>query len=228
MIQQMLEESCFNFTQTWLPAVLAESAWTCAAGVELTRWLNVMLKRLDTLPEDCIDIPGRDIFRSIKPRLAHLRHSAVHRLPLEPGRVLEMVDAALTLAKILRDESYSFKLQALQTHLNGIISQTKWDTEAIQQEINQAYSAIQKQRKALDRQEQELRRSAAEKMSEISKSADSSLLECAYILRSVKKEEGDSRRGGQSDKQRAVSDPAFYVGEEDIESDEDQLKADLG
>jgi hypothetical protein len=228
MIQQMLEESCFNFTQTWLPAVLAESAWTCTAGVELTRWLNIMLKQLDTLPEDCIDIPGRDIFRTIKPRLAQLRHSAVHRLPLEPGRVLEMVDAALTLAKILRDESYSFKLQALHTHLNEIISQTKRDTEAIHQEVNWAYSAIQQQRKALDRQEQELRKSAAEKISGISKSADSSLLECSYILRNMKKEEEDSRRGGQSDKQSAVSDPMFCVGEEDIESDEDQLKVDLG
>jgi len=225
--QQILEETCFNFTQTWLPAVLVESAWTCAAAIELTKWLKVMLKHLDTVPEDCIDIPGRDIFRTISPRLAHLRHSAVHRLPLEPDRVLEIVDAALTLAKILRDESCTSKLQALHTRLDEIISQTKRDTEAIQEEVNQQYTAIQKQRKALNRQEQELRKSAAEKISGISEAADLSLLECAYILRNVKKEEGHSRQDVRFDKQSAVSDPAFYVGEEDIESDEDQLKADL-
>jgi hypothetical protein len=186
-----------------------------------------MLKHLDTLPEYCIDRSGRDMFRTIRPQLAHLRHSAVHRLSLEPGKVLEMVDAALTLAKILRDASCTSKLQALHTRLDGIIIKTRRDTEAIQQEVNQAYAAIEKQRKALNRQEQELRKSAAEKISRISEAADTCLLECASILRSVKEEDRDSTRDSQSEQQNAVSDPAFYVTEDDIESDEDQLKADL-
>lgn len=228
IVQQILEDACFNFTQTWLPAVLVENSWTCAAAIELTKWLNVMLKYLDTLPEDCIDLAGCNMFKTIRPCLAHLRHSVVHRLPLEPGRVLEMVDAALTLAKILRDESYSFKLDALHTRLSAIVSQRQRDTETVQNEVNQAFSAIQKHRKALDRQEQELRRSAAERMSRTLDLANSSLLDCAYDLRSVKRKEGISMQGSRSDIQRPVSDPAFYVSEGDIESDEDQLKADLG
>lgn len=227
MIQQLLEESCFNFTQTWLASVLTECGWTCAAAVELTKWLKFMLKRLATVPEDCIDASGRDMFRTIGPRLAHLRHSAVHRLTLDPDKVLEMVDAALTLAKILRDKNCTSKLQTLHTRLADIISQTKCDTETVQQEVNQEHSSIQRQIMALNRQEQELRKSAAEKISGISKAADSSLLECVYILRSVKGEEIDNVRDIQSEQRVSVLDPAFYVGEEDIESDEDQLRADL-
>lgn len=227
MTQQLLEESCFNFTQAWLASMLTECGWTCAAAVELTKWLKVMLKRLATVPEECIDASGRAIFRTIEPRLAHLRHSAVHRLTLDPNRVLEMVDAASTLAKILRDKDCTSKLQALHTRLAGIISQTKCDTETVQQEVNREFSSIQTQIMALNLQEQELRKYAAEKISGLSKAADSSLLECVYLLRGVKEEEIDNMRDVQSEQQDYVLDPAFYVGQEDIESDEDQLKADL-
>lgn len=227
MTQQILEESCFNFTQAWLASMLSECGWTCAAAVELTKWLKVMLKRLDTVPEECIDASGRAMFRTIEPRLAYLRHSAVHRLTLDPDRVLEMVDAASTLAKILRDKDCTSKLQALHTRLAGIISQTKCDTEAVQQEIDQESLSIQTQRMALNLQEQELQKYAAEKFSGLSKAADSSLLECAYILRGVKEEEKEKVQDVQFEQQHCVLDPTFYVGEGDIESDEDQLKADL-
>lgn len=227
-IQQILEESCFNFTQAWLPAVLVESAWTCAAAVELTKWLEIMQKHLKTLPEDCIDESGRAMFKEIRPRLAHLRHSAVHRLHLAPDKVLEEVHAALMLAKTLRDGSCTSKLQALHTRLEETIGQTKHDTEAMQQEVNHAYLAIQRQRKALDRQEQQLRAYAAEQISRISEAADLSLLDCAYVLRDVRGPERGSEQSIQCNKHSVVSDCSVCVDEDDIESDEDQLKADLG
>ncbi|KAH6613019.1 hypothetical protein C7974DRAFT_75015 [Boeremia exigua] len=88
-IQQMLEMSCYNFTLAWFPAVLKDRSWTCAAALDLTKWLRIMSEQMDTLPEACIDGEERATFKEIQPRLALLRHSAVHRLHLEHHVLLE-------------------------------------------------------------------------------------------------------------------------------------------
>lgn len=187
-----------------------------------------MEKHLDTLPEACIDESGRATFKEIRPRLAHLRHSAVHRLHLAPDRVLEKVHAALMLAKILGDGSSTSKLQAVHVRLGNSIGRTKRDTEAMQQEVNHAYVAIQRQREALDQQERELRASAVKQLSGIADAADQSLLGCMYDLLDVRGPEGGSEQGNHCKQDTDNSDCSVHVNEDDIESDEDQLQADLG
>lgn len=227
-IQQLLEKSCFNFTETWLPSVLVENAWTCADAVELTKWLDIMPKHLVNLPNDCMDESGRKVLTKIRPWLAHLRHSAVHRLHLDLDKVLEKVYAALTLAKLLRDDSCISQLQTLHVRLEVIIRQTIYDTENMQQKVNHAYQAIQRHRQALDRQEQQLRASAVEKISRISEAADLALLNCASDLRIAKGPENESEQAAQCTDQSALSGWSIGFDEEDIESDEEQLKAELG
>jgi hypothetical protein len=86
----------------------------------------------------------------------------------------------------------------------------------MQQKANHELLAIQKQRGNLDRREQQLRASAAEQFVRISKEADRSLLGCIDNLLETGREKGT---------QPDSSD--LYVEEGDIESDEDQLQADL-
>lgn len=181
-----------------------------------------MNERVDTLPETCIDEVGRATFKKIRPRLALLRHSAVHRLHLEHSALIEQVHAALVLTDILRDRGSKAKLQTVCTCLEGIVTEKNQDAEALHRAVNDELLAIEKQREGLDRREQQLRASAATQISRISAEADQSLLGC-IVDQLVTSRLGS---GGEKDMQRNSTD--IYVDENDIESDEDQLQADLG
>jgi hypothetical protein len=187
-----------------------------------------MGKRLDCLPKDCIDEAGRVIFKEIRPRLAKLRHSAVHRLHLGSDEILELFRAALMLTEILHDGSNASKLQAVHDHLEDNIKKTKHDTDAMQQEANHAFLVIQRQREALDRREQQLRASTAEQLSRISEAADQFFLGCIDGLLEIKRLESGSEKGIQCNRYTGSSSCGAYVNEDDIESDEDQLRANLG
>ena len=220
-MQQILETSCYDFTRKWFPSVLADRAWSCAAALELTKWLHIMNDRVDTSSEDCLDEEGRAVFKEIRPRLALLRHSAVHRLYLEHGAFLEQVHAALMLTEILHDDSSKDKLQAVYKLLGQTISEIERRTKVVQEDVSHELLTLQKQRDDLDRREQQLRASAAEQFVMISKEADRSLLRCIDNLSDVDKLENGSKK----DIQRESSE--VYVDEDDIESDEDQLQAGL-
>jgi hypothetical protein len=211
-----------------LPSVLEERGWSCAAAVELTKWLQIMGKRLDCLPEDCIDEAGRAILKKIWPRLAKLRHSVAHRLHLESDEILELFRAALMLTEVLHDGSNACKLQTVHDRLEDNIKKTKRDTEAMQQEVHHAFLAIQRHREALDRREQQLRASTAEQLFRISDAADQSLLGCIDGLLGIQKPESGSEKGIQCNRHTGSSSCGAYVNEDDIESDEDQLRASLG
>ena len=220
-IQQILETSCYDFTCTWFPSVLADRAWSCAAALELTKWLHIMNDRVDTLPNSCVDEKGRAVFKEIRPRLALLRHTAVHRLHLEHSAFLEQIHAALMLTEILRDDSSKSKLQAVYTRLEETILETGRSTEAVQQDVSHKLLALQEQRHELDRREQQLRASAAKQFVRISKEANRFLMGCVDNLLDANKLENESGK----DIQRGSSE--ICVDENDIESDEDQLQADL-
>jgi DNA anti-recombination protein RmuC len=180
-----------------------------------------MNDRVDTLPNSCVDEKGRAVFKEIRPRLALLRHSAVHRLHLEHSAFLEQIHAALMLTEILRDDSSKSKLQAVYTRLEETILETERSTEAVQQDVSHKLLALQEQRHELDRREQQLRASAAKQFVRISKEADRFLLGCVDNLLDANKLENESGK----DIQRESSE--ICVDENDIESDEDQLQVDL-
>jgi hypothetical protein len=229
-IQKILEESCFNFTKTWLPTVLENRDWSCVAAVELTKWLQIMTKRVKDLPEDCMDKAGRATLSKIGPRLAQLRHTAVHRLHPSSDELAEQIRAALQLGEVLRDDSCTSKLNVVRSRLEASISKTKRDTEAMKQEMNRAFLVIEKRREALDREVQQLRSATVQQLSLIPKAADQALLDCVDELLEIRKPErpAESRNETCRDDNTGCFSRSVYVDEDDIESDEDQLQADLG
>lgn len=220
-MQQIVETSCYRFARKWFPSVLTDRAWTCAAALELTKWLHVMNDRINTACEDGLDERGRTVFKEIRPRLALLRHSAVHRLYLEHSVFLEQYHAALMLTEILRDDSSRAKLQAVYKLLEQTVLEMERRTEAVQQDVRHELLILQKQRDDLDQREQQLRASAAEQLTRISKEADRSLFNCISNFKDVDKLE----YWIENDSQRETC--GVYVDEDDIESDEDRLQASL-
>lgn len=180
-----------------------------------------MNERIDTLPDTCIDREGCAIFKKIRPCLAQLRHSAVHRLHLDYEALLGYIHAALSLTEILRDHSSKVKIQIVYTSLKDIIKSTKEHMETMQNGVNCELLALQKQKNSLDRREQQLQALVEQQSSKISDEADRFLLSCIDRLLEDIRLQSEKRVGTQ------CSSNDVYVDESDIESDEDQLLADL-
>jgi hypothetical protein len=110
-MQQLLETSCYDFTRTRFPAVLADRGWSCLAALELTKWLHIVNDTVGTLSERYIDEKSRAVRKDIRPCLVLYWHSAIHRLQSEHSAFLEQIKAALMLTEILRDDSNNSKLR---------------------------------------------------------------------------------------------------------------------
>jgi hypothetical protein len=132
-VQQLLEEVCFRFMERWLPSVLAQHEWTCAAAIELTKSLRIIKTNLDILPADCMDAPTQTLFIEIAPHVAQLRHAAVHRLHLKHDEFLERIDCAHKLAGILHDLERMSVLQALCTQVNALTKKLEYETRIVKQ-----------------------------------------------------------------------------------------------
>jgi hypothetical protein len=74
-IQNLLEESCFEFAQQHFPRILASKGWDCHEAVELTAWTR-LISQHPPQPAKGINKPIDELFG----HLHELRHSAVHRL----------------------------------------------------------------------------------------------------------------------------------------------------
>jgi hypothetical protein len=77
--QRILEESCFEFAEKWLPSVLSSHGWDCPEAVELTEWTWMLPKRAAELPPHALKLKGTMLKESLL-ATNKLRHTAVHRL----------------------------------------------------------------------------------------------------------------------------------------------------
>ncbi|KAF2022997.1 hypothetical protein EK21DRAFT_48202, partial [Setomelanomma holmii] len=103
-IQQLLEESCFNFVKQYLPSVIEEHSWTCAAAGELTEWLYILKMHAQALPKGRVSTKEQSSFKTITGPVAQLRHTAVHRLHLISADFLSQIRSAIMLTEVLRDD----------------------------------------------------------------------------------------------------------------------------
>ncbi|KAF1936814.1 hypothetical protein EJ02DRAFT_301991, partial [Clathrospora elynae] len=149
IIQQLLEESCFNFVKQWLPSVLEKHSWNCAAAGELTEWLYILRRQARDLPNGCISTEGRASLNNIAPAVARLRHTAVHRLHLTSDEFLDQIYSALILAEVLQDVKSTSTLQALYRRVDTHAKKMDCNIEAVQHEICTTLLQIQRKREAL-------------------------------------------------------------------------------
>lgn len=216
--------------EKWLPSVLETRGWNCAAAVELTKWLYVLQKHMKHLSNHCMGAAEQASFKEIFPSLARLRHSAVHRLHLGIDEFLAQVLCARMLTEILQDVDSTSKLQALYLQVDAFATKMKHDTKAMEREFHKSLSQIKKQREALVQEEQHLRSAFARKQADISVAAGLVLVESIDTLSAPHKRNlviqspSEARGSGNS----RCFDEDIVINEDDIESDEDQLQAELG
>jgi hypothetical protein len=226
--QQLLEESCFNFVGLWLPSVLEKLGWNCAAAGELTEWLNILREHALDLPERCISTEGRALLNNVAPAVARLRHTAVHRLHLTPEAFLEQIHSACKLAEVLQDARSMSTLQALYRLVDTHAKKMECGVVAIQEEVGAKLDQINKQKEALVQQEHQLLSDAAQRNINIPIAIGQALLDSIAMVLIPDKPIVimEKRSIGGRDKSDAQAYDVIFE-DDDIESDEDRLQAEL-
>lgn len=230
VIQQLLEESCFDFVKRRLPLILEDLGWNCAAAGELTEWLRILKRHAADLPDGFMGTEGPSSLNNVAPTVARLRHTAVHRLHLTLEELLDMIWSAYILAEILQHIKIAHKLKSLHSIVETQAKKMEHDIGAIKQETSTALLTLQRQKEALARREQRLLSDAAQQEMTIPAVAGQVLAESVNLILAANEPDIvlEEQRTIRRDFKTSAADYGVIVEEDDIESDEDRLQAELG
>ncbi|KAI5921051.1 hypothetical protein F4810DRAFT_702529 [Camillea tinctor] len=154
--QRLLEESCFQFAQTWFPSVLKARGWDCARSLELTRWTRVLANAANGIPREAFRIGEQQQLDEVLSATDSLRHSAVHRLPSTARGIVEMVKAGVTMASVLGDIRRAAQLEVMCDELTSKAKGLEVYKNALENAAKRRLDDIQQQREKLDQQEKDV------------------------------------------------------------------------
>jgi Sec-independent protein translocase protein TatA len=203
----------------WLPSLLEERGWTCAAAVELTEGVRVIEKHLNILPNGCMSTEQQKGFKEILPHVTQLRHTAVHRRLLASDQLQEQVHCAYVLAEVLQDNECRDKLQIIRRSVDGGVKDMKKQTEEMKQELERRLKQL----------ELTLQTTIAQQQSSISLAAGQKLVDSINKeLRPCYPSAAAEIKGTFTcDEHARNTGDIILVDENDIESDEDRLQTEL-
>ncbi|KAJ5472086.1 hypothetical protein N7539_008655 [Penicillium diatomitis] len=134
-IQELLEESCFEFAQQHFPLLLATNEWDCPEAVELTEWTKILSRQYNP-PFNDLKTPVNKFLGLLR----ELRHSAVHRLR----------KTAAAFLNALEDSTRSEKVETLRRELQTAIEELKRNKDLFEKRLVAQLKEIQKKRSELD------------------------------------------------------------------------------
>ena len=217
--QQILEEACFRFMKRWLPSVLKKYNWTCAAAVELTKWVRVIKKHLDILPNGCMNTEQQMCFEETLPYITQLRHTAVHRLHLTSVQLLKQVHSAYMLAGVLQDNEGRNRLETIHLRVDAWVKNMNHNTEVMKQEAERRVRQL----------ELELQETIAQQQNKISLAAGQGLIESITSELGLHYPNAAAEVKGTltCDEHAGNTGGITLIDEDDIESDENRLQTEL-
>ncbi|KAI0879796.1 uncharacterized protein GGS22DRAFT_182809 [Annulohypoxylon maeteangense] len=152
--QRILEESCFEFVQKWLPTVLSGKEWDCASSMELTGWTRLLAKKADKIPQEALNSGGTPLAEVLF-ATNKLRHSAVHRLSTSARGIQDLVKSAVTLAFTLGDHKRASQLEEMCYELDSKIKAMELNKNALENSAMAGIEDIQRLRAELDQKEKD-------------------------------------------------------------------------
>ncbi|KAL8795421.1 MAG: hypothetical protein Q9182_007539 [Xanthomendoza sp. 2 TL-2023] len=159
-LQSLLEESCLEFGNTWVPDLMEARKWHEAESIELTEWTKRFLKYAKSLPPSAIKpIAGKSIAEVLFGTSA-LRHSAVHRLPTSAAGICNMLYAAIAFAEALNDSKRAEKVGEIKMQLEANIEEIVQHQNLLERKLMDQLEDIARRRAELD----ELERSSIKEM----------------------------------------------------------------
>ncbi|RYP90803.1 hypothetical protein DL770_003064 [Monosporascus sp. CRB-9-2] len=154
--QRLLEESCFEFLQKWLPSTLEQKGWECASSIELTKSMRLIARNAAGIPKEAFIDLGNIPLEQILFAANELRHSAVHRLPNTARGIRDLCKSAVTLATTLGDNIRAIKLEEMCHELDDKMETMKLNKNALEITAMARLEEIKRQREELDRREKEI------------------------------------------------------------------------
>jgi hypothetical protein len=215
----MLEEACFRFMNRWLPSLLEERGWTCAAAVELTEGVRVIEKHLDILPDSCMNTEQQMCFKETLPCVTQLRHTAVHRRHLTSAELQKQVHSAYMLAEVLQDNECRNKLHTIHLRVDTSVKKMDSDTEVMRQGAESRVRQL----------ELMLQTTIAQQQNNISLAAGQGLLDSISTEFLLQHPNAEAEIKGTFTCHEHARDTGgiVLIDEDDIESDEDRLQTEL-
>lgn len=144
-LQNLVEESCFEFAQRHFPHILAIKGWDCPEAVELTEWTK-LIDRHSPQPVKGTQKPIHELFGL----LHELRHSAVHRLRKTANSIERLAENAQLFLETLDDSFRSEKVSVLRRELKGAVEELKRNKDLLEGKLNTQLNDIQRRRAELD------------------------------------------------------------------------------
>ncbi|PSN59048.1 hypothetical protein BS50DRAFT_287940 [Corynespora cassiicola Philippines] len=191
-------------------------------------WLRIIKRHAKSLPENCIGSRTHTLLKNIAPKVAQLRHTAVHRLHLTPKELLCQLHSACVLAEILQDVGTASRLQTVYIEVDTHAKKMVHTIEIMQQEVNSTPFQMKREREALVQREQQLLSYVAQQRIDIPTAADEALVESVNALLATHRLDKSAERQSMiSSNQNIVYAEHAIIFEDDIESDEEQLEAEL-
>ncbi|KAI1848975.1 hypothetical protein JX265_001306 [Neoarthrinium moseri] len=153
--QRLLEESCFDFAQRWIPQLLEDKKCEAPCAIELTEWVRLLAHRVGKLPQGAID-QGELRAKEILFATSNLRHSAVHRLSTSARGIRDLIKSGVELASMLQDHARALQLEDFCREIDNSIQAMELNKNDLKNNTTTALQVLQKQREELDRQETEI------------------------------------------------------------------------
>lgn len=148
-VQGWLEEACFDFTQKWLPNVLAAKDIDLPEKAELTEWTNIISKELKALPKTATQWVQGTSLRQELTATHQLRNAAIRRQQLSSARLLELLDAAINVVIIMKDKKKVALIEDLIGVLQGSIGLLGSQLHALGEKLSRFSAYVEAQRNKL-------------------------------------------------------------------------------
>jgi hypothetical protein len=204
---------------SWLPSLLEERGWTCAAAVELTEGVRVIEKHLDILPDACMNTEQQMCFKETLPCVTQLRHTAVHRRHLTSAEMQKQVHSAYMLAEVLQDNECRSRLQTIHSRVDTWVKNMNHDTKLMEQEAERRVRQL----------ELLLQTTIAQQQIKISSAAGQGLIDSITTEFGLYYPNAAAEIKGAFTCDEKIRDTGgiVLIDEDDIESDEDRLQTEL-
>ena len=159
-VQNLLEECCFDFGNTWVPDLMQLRKWHEVESIELTQWTQRFMKYAKSLPPSAIKpIAGKSIAQVLVGTNT-LRHSAVHRHRTSAAGIVNMLSAAITFAEALNDSTRANRIAEIKMKLETSIEEIVQHQNLLEHKLIDQLEEIARRRAELNR----LERSSIEEM----------------------------------------------------------------
>lgn len=199
-IQSSLEECCFDFGTKWLPEIITSEGWEAPEQVELTTWTAKMNEHAKKIPTDAVfKIPDKS-WEEVLFGTHELRHSAVHRLKTTAYGLVNLIESAVLLARMLKDIPRAQWIEGVRDNLKSSIEEMEGHKKVLQEKLSSELQSIAQKRVELDALEKTALKEMVQSDIDHKLATGQRLAECLLFSGVRLKVKSDDREASNSEK----------------------------